>query len=110
MFGVAVWFGTQAFSLRDNFSDQVNPWYFVALYAAAFFLGLIAPSNPGLVGVTLALSQLVSYFIYPNIADRLGNLFPIAAALLLACAAPVVLVARLASTARLRVFQRSSPL
>ena len=54
--GAAIWFGTQTLSFRDNFSDSVNPWYFVAFYAAAFFLGLIAPS-PGGVARPAALLQ-----------------------------------------------------
>ena len=102
--GAGVWFGVQAFSGRDNFSDQINPFYFVILFAAAFVLGLVT-RYPVVVGAVLLLSQLVCYLIYPNINWTLGNLFPIAAGLLAVFVVPALLFAYVGS--RLRSATRS---
>ena len=103
--GAAVWFGVQAVSGRDNFSDQINPFYFVILFATAFVLGLVS-TYPVVMGAGLLLSQVICYLIYPNINWTLGNLFPIAAGLLAVFVVPVLLFAyvgsRLRSAARAR--------
>lgn len=105
--GAVIWFGTQILSQRDNFSDQINPWYFGGFYVAAFSLGLFARSTTTPAGVTLTLSQVVCYLIYPNVSWELGNLFPIAAAFLFVCTAPAAVVAFLGSNIRRIFFRRN---
>jgi hypothetical protein len=103
--GAALWFGIQAVSGLDNFSDSVNPVYFIALYSVGFILGLVIKTRPSRVAFLLAISQVACYIVYPNVAGKLGNLFPIAAGYLFVSTLPVVAFAHLAFLLRTKVFK-----
>jgi hypothetical protein len=92
--GATVWFAVQAISGTDNFGDAINPIYFIVLYVVAFLIGMTMKSqrwsNGIPVGMSLVLTQIVCYLIYPNVDWTLSNVFPIAAAILLIFIAPAV--------------------
>jgi hypothetical protein len=92
--GATVWFAVQAISGTDNFGDAINPIYFIVLYVVAFLIGMTMKSqrwsNGIPVGISLVLTQIVCYLIYPNVDWTLSNVFPIAAAILLIFIAPAV--------------------
>jgi hypothetical protein len=90
LLGLAIWFGVQYFSGLDNFADSINTTYFKVLYATAFALGLGLKNQPVVASFAMVAIQPAAYFMYPNMSGELGNLFPIVAALLFACALPAV--------------------
>ena len=100
LLGAAVWFGVQAASGLDNFSDDVNPAYFIALYSAGFILGLVTRFKAIRAGFALSISQVLYYIVYPNVDWELGNLFPIAAGFLFVFTLPAIGAAYVASVLR----------
>jgi len=106
--GIAIWSGVQATTGLDNFGNYVDPIYFALFFATAFGLGWLLESFPVLASFAMCVSQLPAYVVYPNTHWELGNLFPIAAAMLFVLTLPAVLLAYAGTKLRAR-WPRAKP-
>ncbi len=98
--GGLVWFGVQKLSGQNNFSDQINPLYLLALYGASFGLGALARNMSVVAGMTMPFSQVISFVIYPNVGNELTNFYPITGGLIFLIAMPAILAAHLGGRLR----------
>ncbi len=108
LLGFAIWCGVQYFSERDNFDSTIHATYFLVLYATGYSLGLIRKGHPFVASFAMVASQPVAYLIYPNAKGELGNLFPIAAAMLFACGLPTVGLTYFATLLRRAIARKST--